>query len=292
MQPIFRFAPSPSGFLHIGHAYSALLNHDIARRAGGRLLLRIEDIDSERSRPEYTTAIIEDCEWLGLHFERPIRRQSEHIGEYTAALNRLREMGLAYPAFLSRTALTRVVDKHEKNGGSWPRDPDGSPHYPADDRSLPPDVVEQKINAGAPYAIRLNTARAVAETGPISWREFPPDTPGELETVEAKPARWGDIVLAGREIPASYHLAVIVDDAAQGISHVVRGADLRAATAIHRLLQTLLGLSEPAYCHHRLILDRAGRKLSKTDRDVGLSARREEGVSAEEIRGMVGIAPG
>ncbi len=161
-QPVFRFAPSPNGLLHLGHAFSALLNADLARRAEGRLLLRIDDIDRERCRPEFEAAIIEDCRWLGLHFEEPVRRQSDHIAEYAAAIDRLREMGLAYPAFMSRGEVARVVAGHERLGDAWPRDPDGSPHYPGDDKAFPAAEAEDRIAAGEPYAIRLDTERAHA----------------------------------------------------------------------------------------------------------------------------------
>ena len=289
MQPVFRFAPSPNGPLHLGHAFSALLNADLAKGANGRLLVRIDDIDRERCRPEFEAAIVEDCEWLGLNFERPVRRQTDHLHEYGNALDRLRELGLAYPAFMSRAEIARGVDADERNGRSWPRDPDGSPIYPGDDRSLAVAEANARIEAGAPHAIRLDVARAIALAGPLTWCEFRSDTFDEVEPIRAEPGQWGDVVLAGRDTTASYHLAVVIDDAAQDISHVVRGHDLQAATSIHRLLQTLLGLAEPVYHHHRLILDDEGRKLAKSDDDVGMAALRQNGFTSADIRRIVGL---
>ncbi len=290
-QPIFRFAPSPNGLLHLGHAYSALLNADLAGRTGGRFLLRIDNIDGDRCRPEFEAAIIEDCRWLGLDFAEPVRRQSEHIAEYSAALNRLREIGLAYPAFMSRAEVARLVAAHERLGDPWPRDPDGSPLYPGDDRDIDPADAEERIAEGEPYAMRLDMEAAMRAVGPLSWRAFPSDDPNSVDEVAANPSSWGDVLLAGREIPASYHLAVVVDDAAQHATHVVRGLDLASATAVHRLLQVLLGLPHPVYCHHRLIRDETGRKLAKSDRDTGISSLRQRGLTVADIRDLVGLAP-
>jgi glutamyl-Q tRNA(Asp) synthetase len=276
MQPVFRFAPSPNGELHLGHAFSALTDFAAAQAAGGRFLLRIEDIDPTRCRPEYEQAIYDDLRWLGLTWEEPVRRQSEHMAEYAAALDRLAAQGLVYPAFLSRAEIAAATSPDS------PRDPDGAPLYPGSDRDLPAGEAAARIAAGAPYTLRLAMARAVAAAGPLSWVE-------DGAAVAADPAVWGDVVLARRETPTAYHLSVVVDDAAQGITHVVRGRDLYAATAMHVLLQRLLGLPSPAYRHHRLILDEHGRKLSKSDRATSLRALRNAGATPQDIRRMIGL---
>jgi glutamyl-Q tRNA(Asp) synthetase len=284
MQPVFRFAPSPNGELHLGHAFSALVDFELSRRAGGRFLVRIEDIDRTRCRPEYEAGIFRDLAWLGVGWEEPVRRQSEHFADYADALRRLEAMGLVYPSFLSRgeiATLTRDPD--------WPRDPDGAPLYPGHDRDLDPAEAAARIAAGAPYALRLRTAEAAARAGSLAWEEAGAGPAGETGTISADPALWGDFVLARKETPTSYHLSVVVDDAAQGVTHVVRGRDLFHATAAHVLLQRLLGLPAPAYRHHGLITDAAGRKLSKSDRDTSLRALRETGVTADDVRRMVGL---
>ncbi len=285
--PIFRFAPSPNGYLHLGHALSALLNADRASAAGGRLLLRIEDIDDVRCKPEFERAIYEDLAWLGLSWEMPVRRQSEHLDDYRAALAKLDAMGLVYPAFESRTEIARLVSQsEEKSGTSWPRDPDGSPRYPGTSRSLSAHERKRLIDAGAPYALRLDMAAAVAKAGPLSWRESGEDVAGNPT---ASPELWGDVILARKEIPNSYHLAVVVDDAAQGVTDVVRGRDLFHSTSVHRLLQALLGLPAPRYHHHRLVLDSDGNKLSKSTQATGLRELRAQGASLSDIRKAVGL---
>jgi len=284
VQPVFRFAPSPNGELHLGHAFSALFGFELSRRAGGRFLLRIEDIDLGRCRPEYEDAIYRDLAWLGLEWEEPVRRQSEHMDDYRAAAERLRQMNLAYPAFMSRTEITAATADP-----SWPRDPDGAPLYPTSDRALTRSEAQARTDAGAPYALRINTEKALARAGPLSWREENEEVAGEAGMVEANPALWGDFVIARRDVPTSYHLAVVVDDAGQGITHVVRGRDLFLATAAHRLLQALLGLPQPVYHHHRLITDATGKKLSKSDRATSLRALREAGTTADDIRSRLGI---
>ena len=278
MQPIFRFAPSPNGELHLGHAYSALTDCGLCRAAGGRFLLRIEDIDRARCRPEYERGIYEDLAWLGVTWEEPVRRQSKHVAEYQAALDTLRTAGLAYPAFLSRAAIAAATADP-----GWPRDPDGAPLYPAAERDSPEADTAARIAAGEPHTFRLDMARAIAGVGPTSWQE---DTEG---TVAADPAAWGDVILARRDAEAAYHLAVVVDDAAQGVTNVVRGRDLYYATAVHVVLQRLLGLPTPRYHHHRLITDAAGRKLAKSDRDTSLRALRGDGATPADIRRMVGL---
>ncbi|MGA0563960.1 tRNA glutamyl-Q(34) synthetase GluQRS [Ancylobacter sp. VNQ12] len=278
-RPIFRFAPSPNGLLHLGHAHSALLNAAMARAVGGRLLLRIEDIDPARCRPEFETAIEEDLGWLGLAFESPVRRQSEHMGDYIAALGRLDAMGLVYASFESRADIRRAVDERP----DWPLDPDGAPLFPFPRASMSEAERASRRTAGHPYALRLDMNRAVALAGPLVWREV--ETIGSEEIrLAADPLAWGDVVVARKDVPTSYHLAVVVDDALQGVSHVVRGADLKEATSVHRLLQVLLGLPEPLYTHHSLLLDPDGRKLSKSIGSESLRALRDNGATPEEIR--------
>ena len=288
-RPVFRFAPSPNGRLHLGHAYSALLNAELASRSGGRFLLRIEDIDATRCRPDFEAGILEDLGWLELIWELPVRRQSEHFAAYAAALDRLRGMGLVYPGFMSRAEMAEAVKKADAAGEGWPRDPDGAPLYPARDRDLPETEVAERIARGDPFALRLRMDRALALAGPLTWEEAGEGPAGERGRVAADPAAWGDVVLARKEIPTSYHVSVVVDDAAQGVTHVVRGRDLVAATSVHRLLQTLLGLPEPVYRHHRLITDAAGRKLSKSDDDTALAALRAVGATPADIRRLTGI---
>jgi glutamyl-Q tRNA(Asp) synthetase len=284
MHPVFRFAPSPNGELHLGHAFSALIDFALCQRAGVRFLVRIEDIDRTRCRPEYEAGIFRDLAWLGIEWEEPVRRQSEHFADYAAARQKLEAMGLVYPAFLSRgevAALTRDPD--------WPRDPDGAPLYPGLDRDLDPAEAARRIATGAPHALRLRTAEAAALAGPLSWQETGAGPDGETGTISADPAVWGDVILARKETPTSYHLSVVVDDAAEGVTHVVRGRDLFHATAAHVLLRRLLGLPAPAYHHHGLITDEAGRKLAKSDRDTSLRSLREAGATVEDVRRMVGV---
>ncbi|OKO80562.1 glutamyl-Q tRNA(Asp) ligase [Bradyrhizobium sp. NAS80.1] len=288
MPPVFRFAPSPNGLLHLGHAYSALLNFDRARDTGGRLLLRIEDIDATRCRPEYETAIYEDLAWLGISWETPVRRQSEHLGEYRAALEKLSALGVVYPAFESRAEIAKLVAAREADG-PWPRDPDGAPLYPGTAKSLPADERDRLIASGASYALRLDMAAACRRAASLTWNELGEGPDGERGTVPARPQAWGDVILARKETPTSYHLSVVADDALQSVSEVVRGQDLFHATSVHRLLQVLLGLPEPAYRHHPLIRDEAGRKLSKSSRATGLRELRDAGVSAAAIRRLVGL---
>lgn len=286
-KPVFRFAPSPNGLLHLGHALSALLNHDMAKATGGRFLLRIEDIDFTRCTPEFEEMIYRDLTWLGLNWERPVRRQSEHFDAYREALDRLREMGLVYPAFLTRGEVKARVADHEAKGAAWPRDPDGSPLYPDDDKNRSETESIDLIAQGVKHAWRLDVGKAVARIGrPLMWRET---GDGQTDIIKADPAIWGDVILSRSDAPSSYHLSVVVDDALQGMTHVVRGRDLYAATAIHRLLQELLRLPEPVYHHHRLILGGDGRKLSKSEGSTGIAALRDEGLSAADIRRLVGL---
>ncbi|MCK1708924.1 MULTISPECIES: tRNA glutamyl-Q(34) synthetase GluQRS [unclassified Bradyrhizobium] len=288
MPPVFRFAPSPNGALHLGHAYSALLNLDRARESGGRFLLRIEDIDATRCRPEFETAIYEDLAWLGIAWEIPVRRQSEHLADYRAALDKLSALGLVYPAFESRAEIARLVVVREA-GGPWPRDPDGAPLYPGNAKSLSAGERTRLIASGTPYALRLDMAAACGRVGGLTWNELGEGPDEERGTVPAHPEAWGDVILARKETPTSYHLSVVVDDALQGVSEVVRGQDLFHATSVHRLLQELLGRPAPTYRHHKLIRDEAGRKLAKSSRSTGLRNLRAAGATPASIRRLVGL---
>jgi glutamyl-Q tRNA(Asp) synthetase len=281
--PILRFAPSPNGALHLGHAYSALRNQRFAAESNGRLLLRIEDLDRTRCKAQYEAAILDDLAWLGLSFDGPMRRQSEHGDDYRAALARLTERQLVYPCFCSRTEVERASRGR--------RDPDGAPLYGGSCRGLPPEETRERLARGERAAWRLDMRRAL-DVAParLVWLEF-----GEgAIAVEraAEPGPWGDVVLRGRDLAASYHLAVAVDDALQCVTDVVRGRDLLVATSVHRLLQHLLGLSTPRYRHHRLVLDETGAKLSKSRRSPSIGALRERGVAPSEIRAALGFGEG
>jgi glutamyl-Q tRNA(Asp) synthetase len=287
--PVFRFAPSPNGYLHLGHACSALLNFDLARESGGRFLLRIEDIDPTRCRPEFETAIYQDLDWLGIAWEEPVRRQSRHLADYRDAAERLSARGLLYPGFESRAEITRLVEQREANGG-WPRDPDGAPLYPGAAKLLSADQRARLLQSGAPFALRLDMAAACAIAGDLVWTERGEGPEGETGTIAARPRAWGDVVLARRETPTSYHLSVAIDDALQGVTEVVRGRDLFWSTSVHRLLQALLGLPQPAYRHHRLLLDSVGHKLSKSTSATGLRELRAAGATAADIRRLAGLS--
>jgi len=285
-KPVFRFAPSPNGLLHLGHGLSAILNHDMAVETGGRCLLRIEDIDLTRCTPQYEQAIFEDLAWLGLTWEEPIRKQSQHFDAYAAALARLDAMGLIYPAFLTRGEVKAIVAAHEKTGNIWPRDPDGSPLYPDRDRQRSAEERQALMSQNIRHAWRLDMKKAMQLVKtPLNWQET---GDGARGTIPADPAAWGDVILSRSDAPSSYHLSVVVDDALQGITHVVRGLDLYHATSVHRLLQTLLDLPQPLYHHHRLLLDQDGKKLSKSSGSTGLKHLRERDLSAADIRRLVG----
>jgi glutamyl-Q tRNA(Asp) synthetase len=286
--PVFRFAPSPNGYLHLGHAYSALLNFDAARQTVGRFLLRIEDIDTTRCRPEYEAAIYQDLAWLGITWEVPVRRQSEHLTDYRQAVEKLIAGGLVYPSFETRGEITKLVAQREADA-PWPRDPDGVPLYPGEAKRLAPEARAQRIESGAPFALRLDMAAACARAGELGWVEHGCGSDGETGTVAARPQAWGDVILARKETPTSYHLAVVIDDALQGVTEVVRGSDLFWSTSVHRLLQALLGLPAPAYRHHRLVIDGEGRKLSKSTQATGLRELRAGGATPADIRRLVGL---
>jgi len=285
MTSVTRFAPSPNGLLHVGHALSAIIAHDTARKNGGRFLLRIEDIDLERRRPEFVSAIYEDLDWLGLKWEEPVLVQSEHFSEYLAAADKLIAMGLLYPCFATRSEIAEAADPAKT-------DPDGAPLYPGLWRGATAEAVAERMAAGDSPALRLNMDGALEALRekrgdkPLTFVEV--DSRGEQRTIIAEPQRWGDAVIVRKEVPASYHLSVVVDDARQGVTHVTRGQDLFAATDLQRLLQELLDLPEPVYSHHRVIRWADGRKLSKSNRDMGLRALREEGATADDIRRVIG----
>ncbi|MEQ9331180.1 tRNA glutamyl-Q(34) synthetase GluQRS [Thalassobaculum sp.] len=276
---VSRFAPSPTGLLHLGHAYSAMLAYDAAHAAGGRFVLRIEDIDSGRCRPEFVDALEQDLAWLGLDWDRPVRRQSQHMGDYRAALDRLQSMDLLYPCFLSRRELDAALSAPHFQAM---RGPEGPAVVDAD-RLLPAAERAARMAAGEPYALRLRMAAALALAGPLTWQDEGHGTQA------ADPAAFGDVVLARKDTPTSYHLAVTVDDALQGITLVVRGEDLFQATHVHRLLQALLGLPTPRYRHHRLLTDSEGRRYAKRDRALTLRALREAGRTPADVRAMVGL---
>ena len=288
-QPVFRFAPSPNGHLHLGHALSALLNFDMARASGGRFLLRIEDIDTARCRPDFEAAIYEDLAWLGISWEQPVRRQSEHLGDYRAALKKLEAMRLTFPSFESRAELTHLVGDRDVRE-RWPRDPDGVPLYPGAARQMQESERQARIARGDAYAIRLDMEKAVEWTGPLRWNETGAGPQGESGEIAADPAAWGDVIVGRKETPTSYHLSVVVDDALQGVTDVVRGRDLFWSASVHRLLQALLDLPAPTYRHHRLILDGEGKKLSKSTMATGLRELRAQGVTPADIRRLVNVA--
>ncbi len=279
---VTRFAPSPTGLLHLGHAFAALFATQAARATGGRFLLRIEDIDTARARPEFEKAVEEDLAWLGLSWERPVRRQSEHFAAYRSALDALKQRDLLYPCFCTRKEIAAEIAV----SAAAPQGPDG-PLYPGTCRHL--DNVERarRLASGDDHAWRLDVARAVA-VGCASTFEESGDVP-ERGTVVARPEIFGDVVLARKDTPASYHLAVVVDDASQGVTLVTRGLDLLPATHLHRLLQALLDLPVPRYRHHRLITDAAGKRLAKRDQATALRTLRERGVRPEEIRTQLGF---
>ncbi len=284
MRPTFRFAPSPNGGLHRGHAHSALLNERLAARAGGRLLVRLEDIDVARCTPALATAVLDDLAWLGLRWETPVRRQSEHFSDYADALQLLAARGLVYPCFCTRGEIARAL----ADQAAPARDPDGSPLYPGTCRVLSNVERAHRTAEGCPFALRIDMAKARAVHGTsMSWSEWREGD--ETERHAAEPQDWGDAVLRRKDVPTSYHLAVVVDDALQGVTDVVRGEDLMAATSLHRLLQALLGLPEPAYHHHRLVRDETGEKLSKSRGSETLASLRDRGLTAEDIRRDLGF---
>lgn len=280
---VTRFAPSPTGYLHLGHAGSALEGWRSARAAGGRFLLRLEDIDRTRCREEYAAAILEDLAWLGLEWDGPVRRQSEHFDDYRVALDRLAALGVLYPCFCTRREITAEIEA----AGGAPQGPAGV-LYPGTCRGLGRAERTEKECARRDYALRLDLGRALALTGPLDWVEEGGAAPRRLP---AKPELLGDVVLARKDVPTSYHLAVTVDDAIQGVTLVTRGDDLMPATHIHRILQALLGLPTPRYRHHPLLTDAAGRRLAKRDRALTIRDMRAQGSSPAEILAQARLAP-
>lgn len=283
---MLRFAPSPNGPLHLGHALSALTGYEMARRLGGRFLLRIEDIDTARTRGEFVQGIFDDLAWLGIAWEEPVLYQSAHFEDYKVAAAKLDALGLLYPCFASRKDIIAAADVAML-------DPDGALIYPGIWKGAPRAAIEARIANAEPYALRLDMARAVAladdklSGAPLAFTEF--TAGGEKRSVLAEPQRWGDLVVLRKDIPASYLIAVVVDDARQGITHVTRGMDLYAATAPQRLLQVLLDLPEPLYHHHRLIVDQGGQKLSKSAGAASIASLRADGVTAADVRRLIGL---
>ena len=275
---VTRFAPSPTGRLHLGHAYSALVGYSAARQSGGRFLLRIEDIDLGRCRPEFEQGIYEDLAWLGLDWERPVRRQSEHFADYRDALARLQALGLVYPCFCSRKEIAAEIAA----SGAAPHGPDG-PLYPGTCRHLSAAERGRRQASGLPFAFRLDAAAAAARVGPLAWVEQ------NLGEIAVDAALHGDVVIARKDIPTSYHLAVALDDAIQGVTLVTRGEDLLPATHIHRLLQALLGLPAPQYRHHKLLTDANGKRLAKRDGAETLAGLRARGADPAVIRAQLGF---
>ena len=269
---VTRFAPSPTGLLHLGHAFAAIT----AAGTGERFLLRIEDIDTGRCRPEFEAAIFEELHWLGLRWEEPVLRQSSRFAAYREALAGLDTQGLLYPCFCTRKDIADEIARAIEAPHSIYLGPEG-PHYPGTCRNLSTEIRKSRIEAGEQYALRLDAAEAAKRTGPLTFTEH-------STLVNVDPLLSGDVVLARKDTPACYHLAVVVDDAFQGITLVTRGEDLLPATHIQRVLQALLNLPQPAYAHHKLILDEHGKKFSKRDRSVTLRALRESGATPEDIR--------
>lgn len=276
---ITRFAPSPTGHLHLGHAYSALFAYEAARREKGKFLLRIEDIDPIRCKPDFADDLIEDLHWLGLRWEEPIRRQSRHLADYQAALAKLQKQGVIYPCFCTR----KEVLAEAAGAGHAPHlsaGPDG-PLYPGTCRHLSGQERAERLGHNRVANWRLDTGKARALTGPLFWHDR------AQGKIEARPEDFGDVVLARKDVPASYHLSVTVDDHLQGVSLVTRGNDLMRATDIHRLLQALLEYETPDYHHHPLLKDETGKRFAKRDQAVTLRALREGGRTAEDVKKML-----
>ncbi len=270
---VTRFAPSPTGYLHLGHAYSAQFAYEAARITGGRFLVRIEDIDQTRCRPEFEQGVLEDLRWLGLRWDGAVRRQSQHRPAYENALRRLRELGVVYPCFCTRKQIKAEIE----GAGHAPHGPAGDAAYPGTCRAVPEVLTRRRIEAGEAYALRLDVGRAADLAGPLAWRDH---RAGE---VRAEPELLGDFVLARKDAPTSYHLAVTVDDHLQGVTLVTRGEDLFHATHAHRLLQALLGLRTPRYYHHNLIADSTGQRLAKRNGATTVRYLREHGWGPDDI---------
>ncbi len=285
-RPVLRFAPSPNGALHLGHALSALIGFEMSRRLGGRFLVRVEDIDQVRCPRHLAEAALADLGWLGIAWEEPVRYQSAHFADYAEAIHRLEAMGFLYPCFATRAEIAAAARTAET-------DPDGAPIYPGIWRHASARRIAARKSRGEPLALRLDMARALdaarsRSPEPLFFTALDADL--HARSVPADPARWGDVVLVRKDTPTSYHLSVVVDDARQGITHVTRGLDLLAATDLHRLLQVLLNLPAPLYHHHRLLTDDTGRKLAKSAGDTSLTRLRAQGWSPEDVRRHIGLA--
>ncbi len=280
-QPAFRFAPSPNGRLHLGHAYSALFTDYWAKKLGGRFLLRIEDTDPTRSRPELVDGIFEELAWLGLGWEEPVWRQSQRFPVYAHHARRLQALGLLYPCFCTRSAIAAV---------SQGFDPDGAPLYPGTCRHLDPGLVSERLAQGEDVQFRLDSEKAIAMAGPLTFTVAAPTPEDRPQIRYARPERWGDVVIQRKGTPTSYHLSVVIDDGAQGVTHVTRGRDMEASTDIHVLLQFLLGFGSPVYTFHKLILDDEGKKLAKSKGSQALADLRTNGVTPTQIREVLGLA--
>lgn len=283
-----RFAPSPTGLLHLGHAFSALTAFDAAGAAGGKFLLRIEDIDQARCRPEFEAAIYEDLEWLGLEWETPVRRQSDYFDDYAGALEKLRAKGVVYRCFKTRKEIAHEIARAPHLS---PDGPEG-PQYVGE--TLAADEERALLAEGAPFAWRLSMAAARKHLGDafdrLTFAEETGGPKGEIGRIKARPDIFGDAIIARKDSATSYHLASVHDDALQGVTHVVRGWDLFSAAHLHRLLQALLDLPAPAYRHHRLILDKSGKRFAKRDRAAALKTMREAGATPQDIRQRLGLA--
>lgn len=279
--PVFRFAPSPNGPLHRGHALSALLNARLAQRHHGVFLLRIEDIDPVRSRPEHIIAIEDDLHWLGLDWQKPLRQQSDHMEDYARAFRALDDQGLIYRCFCSRRDISEAIAQHS-DASHGPHDPDGAPLYPGTCRTLSAADIERRIAEGEIPQARLKMDEALKRVGEMSYQCFDPFML-VTQSMRCDASLWGDVVLVRKDTPTSYHLSVVVDDALQGVTHVVRGQDLEASTAIHSVLQRLLNLSSPAYWHHQLLLDADGQKLAKSRNSLSLRNEIAHGLTREAL---------
>lgn len=278
--PVTRFAPSPTGYAHLGHAYAALFAYETARAAGGRFLVRMEDIDRQRCRPEFEVALLEDLRWLGIDWDGAVRRQSEHVASYAQALRQLMALGVVYPCFCSRKQIRQEIE----DAGRAPHGPSGEVIYPGICRHLDDSERADRIARGEPYALRLDVGAARERTGSLAWHDV------RAGWIEADPTALGDVVLARKDVPTSYHLAVVVDDARQGVTLITRGEDLFHATHIHRLLQGVLGYPTPRYYHHNLIADSSGQRLAKRNRAITLRHLRECRRTPDDIWRMIGLA--
>ena len=287
-QPIFRFAPSPNGHLHLGHAYSALLNQKMAHEVGGKLLLRIENIDTTRCTPELEAQMLRDLEWIGFEWDETPRRQSEHFDEYAEVLKKLADLDLVYPSTLSRGEIKKIIQAKKDSGEDWPDDPDGSPLYPGIERDFDNAERIQLISSTKDYALRLNIQTACnSVSAPLSWTEI---SSGQDKIIKANPMLWGDFIIARKNLPISYFLCCTYDDGIQNISHIVRGKDLYHSTSIHVLLGNILNFTTPIYYHHDLVLDDSKKKLSKSLKHTSLKELRESGKTADEIKTKLGLS--